>query len=70
MWFRIVSFVLALCAAAAPAAEISSPYLSLEPLKSQQRAGPPPLRIFGHAVQFINASVRGSAPQVPGLILS
>ena len=35
MWFRVVSFVLLLCAAAAPAAEISSPYLSLELLKSQ-----------------------------------
>jgi hypothetical protein len=28
------------------------------------------LRILGHAVQFINACVRGIAPQVPGLILS
>ena len=49
--------------------ELSSSYLSLELLKSQKRGGPP-LRILGHAVQFINTSVRGSAPQVPGLILS
>jgi hypothetical protein len=28
------------------------------------------LRILGHAVQFISTIVRGSVPQVPGLILS
>lgn len=44
-------------------------YLSLDPLKSQKRGGPP-LRLLAHEVQFINTSVRCGTPQVPGLILS